>query len=225
MSTGEQQFQPPSVRAIFRSLLPSILVNGVLVYLIYINLKSHTSVSDLVALLVSSIPALASEVVSLVRHRRLDVLGVIVLAFIAVSAVIGLISGDPKLLLIRESFLTVVFGVTCIVSLFFARPILFYIIRYFATGNDPAKSPLFDARWENPLFRRYFRLVTLVWGIVYIVEFPIRVYLVYHLTTRNYLAIGPLVFYGILLALIAFSIALRRRMVQPAGAVSPGAHL
>lgn len=215
MSQAPASFaQPPSFRTTVRSLLPSILVNGVLVYLIYTLLKSYASASDLVALLVSSIPALISEVVTIVRHRQLDVLGTIVLAFIAITAVVSLIGGDPKLLLIRESFLTGVFGVACIVSLLFPRPIWFYIIRYFATGNDPAKSPIFNARWQYPAFRRYIRIVTLVFGIAYIVEFPVRVFMVYHLSIQQYLAIGPIVFYGLTFALIAFTIAYARRMIS-----------
>ncbi len=194
-------------------LLPSILVNGIFVYLIYTLLKSYTSASDLVALLVSSVPALLSEIVTIIRHRQLDVLGIIVLAFIAISAVVSFIGGDPKLLLIRESFLTVVFGVACIVSLLFPRPIWFYIIRYFATGNDPAKAPGFNARWQYPAFRRYIRIITVVWGIVYLVEFPVRVFMVYHLSIQQYLAIGPVVFYGVTFVVIAFTIAYARRMI------------
>jgi hypothetical protein len=214
MSQAPASFQPPSFRTTIRGLLPSILVNGVLVYLIYTLLKSYTSASDLVALLVSSVPALLSEIVTLIRHRQLDVLGIIVLAFIAISAVISFIGGDPKLLLIRESFLTVVFGVACIVSLLFPRPIWFYIIRYFATGNDPAKSPVFNARWQYPAFRRYIRIITVVWGITYIVEFPVRVFMVYHLSIQQYLAIGPVIFYGVTFVVIGFTIAYARRMIS-----------
>jgi hypothetical protein len=197
-----------------RSLLPSILVNGVLVYLIYTLLKSYTSVSDLVALLLSSVPTLISEIVSISRQRQLDVLGIIVLAFLAISALISFIGGDPKLLLIRESFLTVVLGVVCIVSLLFPRPIWFYIIRYFATGNDAAKAPVFNSRWQYPAFRSYIRIITVVWGIVYLVEFPVRVFMVYHLSIQQYLAIGPIVFYAVTFAVIAFTIAYARRMIS-----------
>ena len=214
MSQAPASFQPPSFRTTIRGLLPSILVNGVLVYLIYTLLKSYTSASDLVALLISSVPALISETVTIIRHRQLDVLGILVLATIAITAVVSFFGGDPKLLLIRESFLTVVFGVACIVSLLFPRPIWFYIIRYFATGNDPAKSPIFNSRWQYPAFRRYIRIITVVWGITYIVEFPVRVFMVYHLSIQQYLAIGPVIFYGVTFVVIGFTIAYARRMIS-----------
>jgi hypothetical protein len=218
MSQAPASLAPPSLRATLRGLLPSILVNGVLVYLIYSFLKSHTSASDLAALLVSSVPALIGEIVTIVRQRQLEVLGTIVLAVIAVTAVISAIGGDAKLVLIRESFVTVVLGAACILSLLLPRlsprPLLFYIIRYFATGNDPAKAPPFDARWQSPAFRRYIRIVTLVWGIVYLVEFPVRVLMVNGLSVQQYLAIGPVVFYGVLFGVIAFTLAYGRRVVR-----------
>lgn len=215
MSQAPASFaQPPSFRATVRSLLPSILVNGVLVYLIYTLLKSYTSASDLVALLVSSVPALLSEIVTIVRQRQLDVLGIIVLVFLAISAVVSFIGGDPKLLLIRESFLTAALAVACVVSLLFPRPLMFYIIRYFATGNDPAKALAFNSRWQYPEFRRYIRITTLFWGIIYLIEFPMRVFMVYHLSIQQYLAIGPIVFYGLTFVVIGFTIAYGRRTIS-----------
>ncbi len=215
MSQAPASFvQPPSFRATIRSMLPSLLVNVVFVYLIYTLMKSHTSASDFVALLVSSVPALIGEIVTIIRHRQLDVLGIITLAFLVVSAVISFIGGDPRLLLVRESFLTVVLGVLSIVSLLFPRPIWFYIIRYFATGNDPAKAAGFNSRWQYPTFRRYIRIVSVVWGIVYLIEFPVRVFMVYHLSIQQYLAIGPIVFYAVTFAVIAFTIAYARHMIS-----------
>ena len=41
-----------------------------------------------------------------------------------------------------------------------------------------------------------------------------RVFMVYHLSIQQYLAIGPIVFYGLTFALIAFTIAYARRMIS-----------
>lgn len=210
--------QPPSLRMTIRGLLPSILVNVVLVYLIYTFVKSHTTASDLAALLVSSIPALLGEVVTISRQRQVDVLGIFVLAAFAVTAIVSAIGGDPKLVLIRESFVTLALGVACLVSLLLPRlaprPLMFYVIRYFASGNDPAKAVPFNARWQHPSFRRYMRHVTLIWGLVFVVEFLIRLYLVYNLSIQQYLAVGPLVFYAVLFGVIAVTLAYGRRLAS-----------
>lgn len=212
--------QPPSVRMMIRSLMPSIIVNGVLTYLIFSFLKSHTAASDLVALLASSIPALIGECVTISRQRQIDVLGAFVLGALAVSAIVSAIGGDARLVLVRESFVTVVLGAACLVSLFVPRiaprPLMFYIIRYFATGNDPARAVAFDARWQSPAFRRYIRTITLVWGVVYLVEFPVRLTMVYTLSIKQFLAIAPIFFYVVLFGLIAFSISYGRRVIRAA---------
>jgi hypothetical protein len=122
--------------------------------------------------------------------------------------------GDLKLYQIRESLLTVLFGIFCLVSLLFPKPIWFYIIRYFATGNKPDQIAAFNAAWQYPLFRTYIRNVTILWGLIYVIEFPIRLTLVYTLPIAQFLAISPIIFYGITIAAIAYTLAYGRRVRQ-----------
>jgi hypothetical protein len=142
------------------------------------------------------------------------------LGALAVTAVVSAMGGDAKLVLVRESFVTVLLGAACLISLLVPRisprPLMFYVIRYFATGNDPSRATAFDSRWQNAAFRRYIRNVTLVWGIVYLIEFPVRLYLVYTLSVKQFLAIAPIFFYAVLFGLIAFSISYGRRVIRAA---------
>ena len=101
------------------------------------------------------------------------------------------IGGDPRILLIRESLFTAGFGVACLASLLFPRPVMFYFGRYFFAGNDPEKRKVFDSRWHNPIIRRGHRLITTVWGFVYTGEFVLRLILVYTLSAAVVLAVTP----------------------------------
>ena len=199
-----------------RGLLPSILVNGVLVFVIYLLVKHFTSASDILALVISAIPAMIFTVVGLIRQRQVDVFGAFALITIAFSILLTFMTGDPKLFQIRESLLTVLFGLICLVSLLFPRPIWFYIIRYFTAGNKPDQIAVFNTAWQYPLFRTYIRNVTIFWGLIYVVEFPIRLVLVYTLPIAQFLAISPIIFYGITIAAIAFTLAYGRRVRQRA---------
>ena len=80
--------QPPSLLTMVRGLLPSILVNGVLVFAIYLLVKRVTSASDFVALVISAIPAMIYTLLSLIRQRQVDVLGAFALITIAFSIVL-----------------------------------------------------------------------------------------------------------------------------------------
>ena len=122
---AQNGIRPPSFLAMVKSLLPSIMVDGVLVFVIYLLVKDFTSASDIVALVISAIPALIFTIVALLRQRQVDILGVFVLIVIAFSILLSFLTGDPKLLLIRESMLTVLFGLVCLVSLLFPKPIWF----------------------------------------------------------------------------------------------------
>ena len=203
--------QPPAFRTIVRGLLPSILIAGIFPFIIYQLLKSSTSVSDIEALALSAVPAIIYGIVSIVRQRQLDLIAGFTLVGIAVTMIAAFIGGDPRLFLIRESFLTVALGIASLVSLLFKRPLWFYIFRYFVSGNDPERAAAFDANWQYALFRSYIRIVTIVWGVAYLGEFILRVILVYHLSIPQFLAISPFVFYGITIGVIAFTIAYGNR--------------
>jgi len=189
-----------------RGILPSIIINGVLPYLIYQFLKSYTSTSDLVALFVSALPAVISTLVGIVRQRRVDLIAAFALIGIGVSIIAILISGDPRLFLIRESVLTVALGIACLVSLLFPKPLWFYLMRYFVSANDPARMEEFNTNWQYAGFRSFVRILTLVWGITWTGEFILRIFLVYSLSIPQFLAISPFIFYGITIGVIAFTI-------------------
>lgn len=208
------RLEPPSLRSMVISLWPSILLNGVLVLIIYQLVRPFTS--EVLALFISAIPAMIGTIVGLIRQRQVDVLGVFALITIAVSIVLVFFTGNAKLLLIRESFLTLLFGIICVVSLLFKKPIWFYIIRYFATGNKPDQIAVYNAAWQAPQFRTYIRHVTVIWGVTYIIEFILRLVLVYKLSTSQFLVISPIIFYGITIAVIAFTLRYGRYMRERA---------
>jgi uncharacterized membrane protein len=67
--------------------------------------------------------------------------------------------GDPRILLIRESLVTGVLGIACLVSLLLPKPLIFY----FAPPNAA-----FYQLWQYPSFKRYMTLMTIAWGIFFI---------------------------------------------------------
>ncbi len=91
-------------------------------------------------------------------------------------------------------------------SLLFPKPLWFYIIRYFSTSNNPQQEAAFNAAWQYPQFRAYIRNVTILWGIVYVVEFLIRIVMVYTMPISQFLIISPIIFYGITILVIWITI-------------------
>lgn len=183
--------------------------------------KQYVSSSEFTALLFASVfPALKS-IYEVLRRREVDLVSVIVLLGIGSGIAALLIGGSYRLLLLRESLFTFVLGLVCLGSLLLPsrRPLMFFFGRVFATGNDPAKRAAFDASWQHPEARRRHRVITLVWGLIFVAEFAVRATLIYTVSPATVLAVSPVVLGGatILAILWTFSYASRGRR-QPLSA-------
>jgi hypothetical protein len=188
-----------------RSLLLSVVINGALPFLIYWAMTNYTSVSSFIALVASGIPSLIHSLTGLLRQKRIDFLAGIVLAGIVISLVITLLGGDPKIYLIRESFFTITFGLILLISLALPRPIMFYIARHFASGNDPVNIAHFDQLWQEERVRRLMRVLTAVWGVGFLLEAVIRIALVLTLSVQQFLVVSPFMIYGIIAILVIWT--------------------
>jgi len=135
-----------------------------------------------------------------------------VLLGILVDAVAITLGGSPKLLLLRESFVTGAFGIACFVSLVAPRPLMFYFGRYFMAGSHAERRARFNASWSLPEVRRGNRLVTLVWGLVFTGELALRVLLVFTLSPAAVLVISPLLLGLLTVATAVWSLAYAARM-------------
>jgi hypothetical protein len=221
--------QPPEAGLSLRRFLPFLLLDVVCPYLTYRYLQAHVpSIPQTAALVLSgAFPALAN-VISIVRSRALDIIGVIVLLGIAVGAVAAALGGGPRLILLRESFVTGALAIVCLASLAAPRPLLFYIGRDVSTGHDPARVAEFDALWQNPGARHVFRVMTIVWGIGWLAEVALKVLVVYNLSISQALVVGPIQSAAITVVLILWTVryarAARRRGEARRAAASAAAH-
>ena len=96
-------------------------------FLVYHLAEGHMSTTA--ALIWSSTPPIIWSVVQLLRSRTLDAMSMLVIAGIALSLIATLLGGSPRLLLIRESFITGIFGLIFLGSLLFPRPLLFQLVK------------------------------------------------------------------------------------------------
>lgn len=202
-----------------RTLIITMVVDAAIPFLIYQLLTPRFPGGSVIPLLIASIFPALGNIISIVRQRRLDYLGVTILLGLVVTIVVSLISGNQKFLLIRESFITLAYGLVCLGSLLLSKPLIFYIGRHFVTSNDPAKIASYNSLWQYPGFRSLNRLVTVVWGVALLCEFAIRIVMVMTLSVAEILAISPFVFNGILIALIVWTMAISGRAARRGEAV------
>ena len=183
---------PAGPKALIVSLAWDILLNATIPAACYFVAKRAFAASELDALVWATVFPVLMSLFGLARRRELDPVAILVLLGIITSIAAVLLGGDPRVLLVRESLFTGVFGVFCLVSLLFPRPIMFYFGRYFLAGPDPEKRRQFDDGWQRPRVRRAHRLITLVWGLVYAGEFSVRTAMAFTLPAPVVLVVSPL---------------------------------
>lgn len=193
-------------KAMLKSLVVSLAINGAFPFIIYTLLTHYTHVSDLIALTATGIPSLIDSIIGIIRHRRIDFLAGMVLFGIVVSLILVSLGGSARLYLIRDSYLTGAYGVACVASLLFPKPLGFYTGRYFVAGNDPERIARYNSSWQYAHVRLMIRMQTIFWGVGTILEAIIRGYLAFTLPIPQFLAVSPFVNWGVIGAIIVTSI-------------------
>lgn len=208
---------PPEIRAPaatrYRSQLQSVAmiaifdVGGPLVLYQLLRSAGHSAVLSLV--LSGILPAIGVAI-KFARSRRVDAIGALVLAGIAVGTLVGLLSGNARLVLIEGSVPTAVFGVVCLFSLSSSRPLMYRFAIEFM-GEDSPRGREFDSLWQYQEFRRVFRVITIVWGVAYLVEAAARVVVVELTSTGTALTISKVMPYVVAGVLFAWTFGYGRR--------------
>ena len=178
--------------------------------LVAYSLLRSAGQSAVSALVLSGIFPAFGVLAGLIRHRRLDAIGVLVLAGIAVGTVLGLLSGNPRLVLVEGSVPTAVFGLLCLGSLWSRRPLIFRFALEFI-GADTPRGRDFSALWRYYGFRHTFRLFTVVWGVTYLAEAAARVIIVETTSTANALTVSKFMPYVVGAGLAGWMVAYGRR--------------
>ncbi|HEX4604208.1 MAG TPA: VC0807 family protein [Candidatus Angelobacter sp.] len=183
---------PQAARPPLRSIAWGIVLNAVVPVILYKLSKRYYSPSEVTALIAAALFPLGKSGFDLILHRQLDPISIVVLLSIATDGVALAFGGSPRLLLVRESMFTGAFGAACFASFLLPRPMMFYFSRYFIAGADSERQARFNAAWQFPEVRFCHRLITAVWGCVFLGELIIRLALIYWLPAALVLVFSPI---------------------------------
>ena len=157
------------------------------------------------ALIISGIfPALGIVIGALV-DRRLDIIGVVVLAGLVVGTVAGLISDNARLYLVEGAVPSLVFALACLGTLRASKPLI-YRFAVELLGPDTPKGRDVIGAWQYPGFRRAFQVITAAWGVAYLIEVAARLVVVETTSTGIALLFSKLVPYAFALGLSVWTL-------------------
>ena len=203
-----------------------LALNAALPFLTF-RLLTAAGVPTLTALCLVAVFPVLGIVSSWRRTRRLNAIGGTSLLVIILGLAAALVSGDPRVILAKESLISGGWSAACLVSLTGLggiRPLMFYLARQLATGGDPEGMARVETLWAHAQFRRLTRQVTAVWAVVYFGEAVARVIMALTLPADLVLAISPLLLGGVTLLMAVWTIRRARRARQQlaaAAAVQP----
>lgn len=167
--------------------------------------------SAVTALLASGVWPAAETVVTLLVRRRIDEFGMIALIFIALGVIAGLGFNSARLVLVKESVVTGLFGVIVLGSLLAPRPLMFYFGRKFATDGSAEAIAYWNGLWQYPSFRHNQRVISWVWGVAFLAEAGLRVALTYTLTTSEMAVVSSVMPLVVVAALVTWTVSYGRR--------------
>ncbi len=192
-----------------RQIAVELLVNIAAPYAIYTYVD--TPLGDVRALIASSAPPLCWSIAGFVRNRRVDAVSVFVLAGIVLSLLAFVGGGSVKVLQLRENLVTGVIGLVFLGSALVGKPLIYQLARASMARQSANKVREFESLRKYEGFRRSMTFMTIVWGVGLLAQTAVACALVFTLSIRDYLIVGPIVGYAGLGALALWTVWFVRR--------------
>lgn len=167
----------------------------------YYAFKEALGMSTFAALAWSSaVPALRT-VWSLVRERRANALAALILFVNVVSLLLSFVSGDPRLMLAKDSGVSSTVAIGILVSVVLGKPMMTAGMKPFLVKGDAAR----EAAWGRLMsgtaagsaaFRGKERVFSAVWGTALLAECVARVVGAYTLPVDTMVWLGSVIMVG-----------------------------
>ncbi|MET9913995.1 VC0807 family protein [Streptomyces sp. NPDC006476] len=163
----------------------------------YYLLKDGFGASTFAALAWSSVGPALRTVWGVVKERQVNALAGLILLVNVVSLALSFVSGDPRLMLAKDSGVSSTIGIAILVSVALGRPMMTEGLKPFLVKGDEARDAAFERlRTGSAAFRRSERAYSLVWGVALLAECVVRVVGAYTLPVDTMVWLGTVILLG-----------------------------
>lgn len=134
--------------------------------------------NELFSLLLSGTPPLINTLYGIIKHKKVDTIGVFVILIVVLSAAVSVISGDARAILIRGAILTGLIALWMLSTVWLARPFVFHAMEALL----PSKREKLNQLWrDDAAFRSVFQRLTVLWGVGMLADAATRLVMAYTL--------------------------------------------
>jgi hypothetical protein len=197
-----------SKRKLIQGIVLTIVINGAIPLIVYNLLLGHFS--SFKSLLLATLIPVADNLYHVVKYRKADAFGLFMLTNFVLSLLAFVLSGNEKLILMRESMITGLLGLIFIGSLFFSKPLMFHFAIRFSSGDEAELKERFAKNWGIAYFRFVLRFLTGIWGVALLGEAILKIILVNELSISAFLAISQVILYSVMGGAILITVVYRR---------------
>jgi hypothetical protein len=194
---------PRTPHPMLQSLAP-LIVDAGLPIAAYYALKAMGTGTVAALALSSALPALR-VVWGIVKNRRLNGFAALILCVNAASIALSAVTGDPRLMLAKDSAIASVVGFGILFSAFAGRPVMRTALRPSVVKASAGRAAAWDRLLETSArFRRFERTFSVIWGTALVLECAVRIVGAYTVPVDTMVALGG----GIAVATIVVAIML-----------------
>jgi hypothetical protein len=183
-------------------LIRDVVINAGLPYATYL-LLSHEGVPTVKALAAGAVFPVAAIIFGFIRERRVQAIGMIVLAATLASILAALYFTSPFLALAKGSVFSGAFSLLLLGSLSTRRPLVFHLAAISQSREDREQA---ETLWETePRYRRVMRTITATWAGAFIIEGSLRLMLIPLLPITLFLPISEAMSLGCIGLMVAWT--------------------
>lgn len=181
-NTAEPRTEAQKTAGVRRVLARQLVLELILPLGSYYGLRA-AGVSTWLALTIGSLLAAPWIIYGMIRNRRIDVTAAFTLTMLLLGGLMSVITGDPRVLLVRDSWIGALLGVWILGTLPTQRPFIMATSRAVVVAKiGEAGANAWEARWDQDAgFRHHIRVLTAIWGVVFLGDAIVRVVLAYTL--------------------------------------------
>ncbi|MFI1161516.1 VC0807 family protein [Streptomyces sioyaensis] len=174
-----------------RQFAATMLCDVVLPVGLYYALRG-AGCSELVSLLISAAAPALNTAYHIITRRKVDSVGVFVIAILVLVGLGSFISGSPRLTLARGGWFTGLIALWILGSVFTSRPFTYRALKALL----PGKAGMLEGLWgADPRFRRIWRGLTVLWGAGLLVDAALRVIMAYTLPVDSVPALDGVLYF------------------------------
>ncbi|MBM7172742.1 hypothetical protein JQK87_31010 [Streptomyces sp. G44] len=180
-------------KARVESMKPLVL-DALLPTALYYLLSKGCGMGALGALAWSSVVPAGRTAWGLARERRVNGLAALILAANVVGLLLGLVSGDARLMLAKDSGITATVGIAVLVSVGAGRPLMTVALQPWVTKGNAARLAAWQRlRNRRRRFARLERTFSVMWGAALFTEAVLRIVGAYTLPVDTTVWAGTLI--------------------------------